>query len=153
MTIDGNLYPLHLAVSSHWKIHYFRAEMADRPEYRAEEAAFLEDMPGALGPLAMNGLRQIQSALGLDYGGIDFGLNARGEVLVFEANATMAVNPPEPGERWNYRLPAYRRICAAIHQLLLTRAAQTSPPASFMAALLPSLGSTAFGANGTAGPL
>jgi glutamate/tyrosine decarboxylase-like PLP-dependent enzyme len=122
MMIDGQIYPLHLAISNRWKIHYFSAEMADNPEHRAEDAAFLEDMHGVLGPLAMNGLRCIQSVLGLDYGGIDFGVNSKGEVLVFEANATMAVNPPEPDQRWNYRLPAYKRIQAAIHQMLMSRA-------------------------------
>src|SRR5262249_20355034 len=29
MMIDGQLYPLHVAISSHWKIHYFTAEMVD----------------------------------------------------------------------------------------------------------------------------
>ena len=28
MTIGGKLYPLHLAISDHWKVHYFSAEMA-----------------------------------------------------------------------------------------------------------------------------
>ena len=50
MMIDGQIYPLHLAISSHWKIHYFTAEMADNPEHRAEDAAFLENMPSVLGP-------------------------------------------------------------------------------------------------------
>jgi len=122
MMIDGDIYPLHLAISSRWKIHYFTAEMADNPQNRAEDAAFLENMLGVLGPLAMNALRQIQSTLGLDYAGIDFGLNARGEVLVFEANATMVVNPPEPDERWKYRLPAYQRIHSAVQKMLMARA-------------------------------
>jgi hypothetical protein len=121
MTIDGQLYPLHLAISDRWKVHYFSADMAGKPEHRAEEAAFLEDMPGVLGPLAMHGLEQIQSLLGLDYGGIDFGLNAKGEILLFEANATMAVYPPGTHERWNYRQPAYRRIRAAVQEMLLNR--------------------------------
>jgi hypothetical protein len=110
MLVDGQIYPLHVAISSHWKIHYFTAEMAHNPEHRAEDAAFLEDMPAVLGPLAMKALRQIQSTLALDYAGIDFGLNAKGEVLLFEANATMVVNPPEPDERWKYRRPAYEQI-------------------------------------------
>ena len=122
MLIDGLLYPLHCAISSHWKIHYFTAEMADSPAHRAEDRAFLEDMPGVLGPLAMNALEQIQSVLGLDYGGVDFGLSAQGEVLLFEANATMVVNPPEADERWNYRRPAYERIAAAIQKMLVDRA-------------------------------
>jgi len=124
MMIDGQIYPLHLAISNHWKVHYFTAEMAASPEYRAEEAAFLEDMPAVLGPQAMHALEQIQSTLGLDYGGIDFVLNAKGEVLVFEANATMVANPPEAGEQWSYRLPAYKRIEAAIQKMFRRRIRQ-----------------------------
>jgi tetratricopeptide (TPR) repeat protein len=124
MMIDGQIYPLHLAISDHWKVHYFTAEMAADPKHRAEEAAFLEDMTAVLGPRAMHALEQIQSTLGLDYGGIDFVLNARGEVLVFEANATMVVNPPEAGEQWSYRLPAYKRIEAAIQKMFRRRIRQ-----------------------------
>ncbi len=122
MMIDGQIYPLHLAISSHWKIHYFTAEMADRPENRAEDAAFLENMPDVIGPLAMKAIQTIQSTLGLDYAGIDFGLNAKGEVLVFEANATMVVNPPDADEKWSYRLPAYQRIHSAVQKMLMQRA-------------------------------
>ena len=56
MMIDGKLYPLHVAISSHWKIHYFTAEMAERAEHRAEDAEFLENMPAVLGPRAMAAL-------------------------------------------------------------------------------------------------
>jgi glutathione synthase/RimK-type ligase-like ATP-grasp enzyme len=122
MTIDGQLYPLHCAISSHWKIHYFTAEMADHAEHRAEDAAFLENMPAVVGELGLNALKGIQSVLGLDYGGIDFGLNAKGEVLLFEANATMVVNAPEAEERWDYRRPAYERIRAAIHKMFMEKA-------------------------------
>jgi tetratricopeptide (TPR) repeat protein len=128
MMIDGQIYPLHLAISSHWKVHYFSAEMAANPEYRAEEAAFLENMPAVLGPVAMNALQRIQSVLGLDYGGIDFGLSAKGEVLIFEANATMRVNPPEAGAKWQYRLPAYKRIEAAVQKMLMERVRRDFSP-------------------------
>ncbi len=50
MMIGGHLYPLHVAISSHWKIHYFTAEMADHAEHRAEDAEFLENMPAVLAP-------------------------------------------------------------------------------------------------------
>jgi len=121
MTIDGHLYPLHLAISSRWKIHYFTAEMAENSTHRAEDAAFLEDMPAALGPVAMVALERLQSLLGLDYGGFDFGLNSRGEVLLFEANAAMRVIPPDRDARWNYRWPAYQRICAAVREMLIRK--------------------------------
>jgi glutathione synthase/RimK-type ligase-like ATP-grasp enzyme len=121
MMIDGNLYPLHAAISANWKIHYFTAEMAENPDHRAEDAAFLENMPGVLGPLAMTALAVIQSRLGLDYAGIDFGLNASREVLFFEANATMVVNPPDPDPKWAYRRPAVERIHAAVRQMLMAK--------------------------------
>jgi glutamate/tyrosine decarboxylase-like PLP-dependent enzyme len=118
MMIGGQLYPLHLAISSQWKIHYFTAEMADRPDHRAEDAEFLENMLGVLGERAMEGLARIQSTLGLDYAGIDFGLNGAGDVLLFEANATMVVNPAEADDRWAYRRPAVERIFAAVRRML-----------------------------------
>jgi glutathione synthase/RimK-type ligase-like ATP-grasp enzyme len=127
MIIDGALYPLHAAISHDWKIHYFSAEMADNAEHRAEDAAFLADMRGVLGPRAMAALEGIQQTLGLDYGGIDFGLNGDGEVLVFEANATMAVLPPEEDARWDYRHPAVENILRAIRKMLVDRAKSKEP--------------------------
>ncbi len=118
MLIDGQIYPLHVAISSHWKIHYFSAEMAEQADTRAEDAEFLENMPGVLGPRAMEAIAHIQATLGLDYAGIDFGLSATGDLLLFEANATMVVNPPEPDERWAYRRPAVERIFAAVRRML-----------------------------------
>jgi hypothetical protein len=122
MMIDGELYPLHVAISSHWKIHYFTAEMAEQADNRAEDAEFLENMPAVLGPRVMEALAHIQATLGLDYAGIDFGLSDTGDLLLFEANATMVVNPPEPDERWAYRRPAVERIFAAVRRML------TAPP-------------------------
>jgi hypothetical protein len=122
MLIDGRIYPLHLAVSSQWKVHYFTADMADHAECRREDMAFLEDMPTVIGPLAMKALERIQAILGLDYAGIDFGLNAKRELLLFEANATMAVLKPDSDPRWNYRRGAYERIFAAVENMFLKRA-------------------------------
>ena len=118
MMIGGQLYPLHVAISSHWKIHYFTAEMANQSDNRAEDAEFLENMPAVLGTRAMDALKQIQAILGLDYGGVDFGLSVASDLLLFEANATMVVNPPEPDERWAYRRPAVERIFAAVRTML-----------------------------------
>src|ERR1039458_4085860 len=124
MMIDGQLYPLHVAISSHWKIHYFTAEMAEQVDHRAEDAEFLENMPGVLGPRAMEALTHIQATLGLDYAGIDFGLSSAGDLLLFEANATMVVNPPEPDERWAYRRPAVERIFSAVRRMLTAHVAR-----------------------------
>jgi glutamate/tyrosine decarboxylase-like PLP-dependent enzyme len=122
MMVDGRLYPLHVAISAKWKIHYFSADMAESAANRAEDAAFLDAMAGVLGERAMGALEAIARTLGLDYGGIDFGLNELGEVLLFEANATMAVLVPEKDERWAYRRPAVERIYKAVWEMLYERA-------------------------------
>jgi glutamate/tyrosine decarboxylase-like PLP-dependent enzyme/Tfp pilus assembly protein PilF len=121
MMVNGQLYPLHVAVSHNWKIHYFSADMADFPEHRAEDAAFLADMSGILGPRVMGALKEIQNILGLDYGGIDFGLNRNGDVLLFEANATMAILPPGRERQWDYRRPAIEKVCAAVWNMLMNK--------------------------------
>lgn len=127
MMIDGQLYPLHCAISSHWKIHYFTAEMAENPEHRKEDQTFLENMPAVIGPRAMSALTRIQETLDLDYAGIDFGLNAHGDLLLFEANATMVVNPPDSGDQWKYRWPAYEQIHAAVQRMFTERATSSLP--------------------------
>lgn len=121
LMVGGKLYPVHLAISRQWKIHYFSSDMADHPQHRVEEARFLRDMPGVLGPAVMTALMQIQEALGLDYGGIDFGLNAQGQLLLYEANATMAVHRPDADPKWDYRRPVIERIYAAVQELFLSR--------------------------------
>ena len=48
MIVGGRLYPLHLAISPDWKVHYFTAVMAGSAAFRAEEERFLADMARAL---------------------------------------------------------------------------------------------------------
>ncbi len=121
MMIGGALFPLHLAVSDDWKVHYFTSAMADQPAYRAEEEAFLNDMAAVIGPRAMRALEGIRDVLALDYAGVDFGLSADGSVLLFEANATMVVNPPAAEPVWDYRRAPTARILDAARSLVLER--------------------------------
>jgi Tetratricopeptide repeat len=122
MFIDGVLYPLHLAISTDWKVHYFSADMATHPHFREEERRFLEDMTGTLGPRTMAALTRIAAALELDYAGIDFGVDAAGSVLLFETNATMAILTPAPEPIWDYRRAPIARALAAATDMVRRRA-------------------------------
>ena len=121
MMIGGQIYPLHLAISRDWKVHYFTSDMADKPDYRLEEANFLNDMPAALGGKVVAALGQIQALLGLDYAGIDFGLGHDGNLLLFEANATIVIAPPGPDEHWAYRRTAIDRVLDAVVTMIKQR--------------------------------
>ncbi|HTB30099.1 MAG TPA: hypothetical protein VK715_14185 [Steroidobacteraceae bacterium] len=118
MFIDGRPYPLHLAVSSDWKVHYFTADMARSEAFREEERRFLLDMPGVLGPRAMQALAHVAAALDLEYAGADFALSSDGSVLLFEANATMVVFPPGPEPVWDYRRAAIDAALQAARRML-----------------------------------
>jgi hypothetical protein len=122
MFVDGVAYPLHLAISADWKVHYFSADMAGNAAHREEERRFLEDMPSVLGSPAMAALERIRGILGLEYGGIDFALAPDGSVLLFEANATMVVFPPNPDPMWDYRRGAIDRVLEAATRMLVRRA-------------------------------
>jgi hypothetical protein len=122
MFIDGVLYPLHLAIARDWKVHYFTSDMVERPEHRAEEAAFLADMRGTLGGQVVAALERIRDTLGLDYGGVDFGVSEAGELLLFEANATMVLVPPDDDARFAYRGEAVARALDAVTTMIRSRA-------------------------------
>jgi hypothetical protein len=121
MFIDGVCYPVHLAISADWKVHYFTAAMAANVAHRREEQRFLDDMRGVLGKRAMDALSAIGDRMGLDYAGIDFGLGPDGSVLLFEANANMAIVPPDADPMWDYRRRAIMDVQTAARQMLLRR--------------------------------
>jgi len=122
MVIDRQLYPLHLAISGDWKVHYFTAAMAESAEHRAADAAFLADMDTVVGARGRAALARIAAVLALDYGGIDFAVGPTGDILFFEANATMAVYPPLADPKWAYRRPAVEQVVAAVRAMLRERA-------------------------------
>jgi Tfp pilus assembly protein PilF len=117
MLLAGEIYPLHLAISRQWKVHYFSSDMAVSEAHRAEELRYLADPKGVIGERAMTALRRIGQALDLDYAGIDFALDSAGAVLVFEANATMRIVPPPPGPLGDHRRPFIDRAMAAARGL------------------------------------
>ncbi len=122
MLIDGRLYPLHLAISRNWKVHYFTSDMASEPKHRREEANFLENMPEVLGDKAMKALAGIRDVLDLDYAGVDFGLDREGHLLLFEANATMVIAKPPDDAHWAYRHGAVNQALDAVATMIASRA-------------------------------
>ncbi len=119
--VDRVPMPYHLAISPHWLVHYFSAEMEDDARM-AEEQAFLADMPGAVGPVAAAALAAIAQRLDLDYCGADFSLLPDGRVLLFESNATMLVHPEAPNSRHAGKNPFIDRILVAFEAMVMGRA-------------------------------
>ena len=128
MFVDGVLYPLHLAISANWKVHYYTADMAANPTHREEERRFLDDMASVLGEGAITALGEVSRWMGLDYAGIDFAMRPDGAVLLFEANATMIVHPPGPEAIWDYRRAPVARVLEAVQRMVRARSEQVRRP-------------------------
>ena len=123
LCIGGVLYPVHLARSTHWKVHYFSADQVRTPDAIAEEEAFLTDMRTAIGDRAMRAIEAAAQGIGLDYFGIDFGLDRDGNALLFEANATMRAVIPLEKEQAEARRRATIAANKALRDLVLRVAA------------------------------
>ncbi len=115
--VDRAPFPYHLAISTHWMVHYFSADMAESPERIAEERRFLEDPGAVLGDRAMAAIAAIGRRLDLDYGGMDFTLLPDGRVLIFEANATMLVHRERSNGPLAHKNPHVQRIVDAFLRL------------------------------------
>ena len=114
--VGDEILPYHLAIGEQWKVHYFRTAMDRHAWMQAEEAAFLADPASALGARGMAALDAVRAAIGLDFFGIDCALDPAGDLLVFEANATMLVHDDNAAQP--YKTPYAARIRQAFGALL-----------------------------------
>jgi tetratricopeptide (TPR) repeat protein len=119
--VDRRAYPYHLAVSPRWLVHHGAAGMEGDAARIAEELAFLREPETAIGPRALAAVRAVGQRLDLDYAGLDFSILPDGEVLVFEANATMLVHPEAPTSPFAHKNPFVRTILDAFRALLVPR--------------------------------
>ena len=116
--VDGVPYPVHLAISPNWMIHYYNAPMSEHVWMRDEEAAFLADPRVAFNGIAYETLVRVGAAVGLEYFGIDCGIDRDGNVLVFEADAAMLVHTSDPIELYPYKHQFVPRIYRAVEAML-----------------------------------
>jgi tetratricopeptide (TPR) repeat protein len=114
--VDGQILPYHLAIADDWKVHHNNTDMADHQWMQREEAAFLNDPADVFTPGHYQLLREIQQRVGLEYFGIDCGLDRSGDLVVFEVNASMLVHAHN--EQFPYKDPFVRRIKLAFDEML-----------------------------------
>jgi hypothetical protein len=114
--IDDEILAYHLAIDDKWKIHHVTTDMANQSWMQAEEKAFLENPHAVFGPRHYGALRAIRKKVGLEYFGIDCGLDRDGRLVVFEVNACMLVH--QHNEQFPYKIEPVRRIKAAFNAML-----------------------------------
>ncbi|MCP5081837.1 MAG: hypothetical protein GY948_09085 [Alphaproteobacteria bacterium] len=123
--IGGTVVPNHLFVHTHWKVHSAasRLETMDgRPALQAEEKEFLADAKSPRREQVDHMMHAIAEANGLDYFGVDFSFLPSGQIVVFEANATMRSHYPEYSDTYPYlQKPATAHV-AAFQKLVRAKA-------------------------------
>lgn len=103
-SFGGKAVLRHMLISDNWNVHVReRARfMAERPQLIDEEIRALGRSEGAL-PEAIHALfRAVQERMGLDFFGMDFGIDGEGRAVLFEANATMSFFPLVAHPRFAY---------------------------------------------------
>jgi glutathione synthase/RimK-type ligase-like ATP-grasp enzyme len=118
------ILPYHLAIGNGWKVHHLSTDMAHQPWMQQEEAAFLAAPAAVFHAAHFQALRAIRERIGLDYFGIDCGLDPDGNLLVFEVNASMLVH--DENADFPYKDPFVRAIKAAFGAMLQSRASRAT---------------------------
>src|SRR5665213_1062432 len=114
--VDDEILPYHLAISNDWKVHHVSTDMVNQQWMQQEEEAFLNDPSIVFNAGHYQVLRAIQQRIGLEYFGIDCGLDRSGNLVVFEVNASMLVH--ERNDDFRYKAPFVIRIKAAFDAML-----------------------------------
>ena len=77
--VDDQVLPYHLAICDDWKVHHVNTDMANQIWMQQEEAAFLNDPARVFNERHYQALREIQQRIGLEYFGIDCGIDTDGD--------------------------------------------------------------------------
>jgi hypothetical protein len=127
--IDGRPYACHMAISTHWMIHYLNAGMMESAEKRAEEARFMAEFDDGFALRHREALAGIAERVGLDYVTMDCAETRDGRLLVFEVGNGMIVHAMDPAELFPYKPAQMRKVFDAF-EAMLRRASATRRPAA-----------------------
>jgi tetratricopeptide (TPR) repeat protein len=125
--VGEEILPYHLAIGNDWKVHHISTDMANQPWMQHEEAAFLADPTAVFNSAHYQALGVIRERIELDYFGVDCGLDSEGDLVVFEANASMLVH--DENANFSYKDPFVRVIKATFDAMLRNRAGCNQQPA------------------------
>lgn len=118
----------HMLVSDYWNVHAADRQrfMTPRPKLVAEERALFETAD-PFPEQVRQALRTVATRMPLDFFGMDFGITANGQVVLFEANATMSFFPYSADPRFDYLMNSFEPAQKAFLELLGLPPATAAP--------------------------
>ena len=122
--IDRQPFLCHMAISSHWMVHYLNAGMTESADKRAEEASAMANFDEEFARRHAAAFEALHERLGFDYYSIDCAETGDGKLLVFEADVAAIVHLMDPPDLFLYKQPQMHKVFAAFDELLQRRAGQ-----------------------------
>jgi hypothetical protein len=119
--IDRQPFLCHMAISSHWMVHYLNAGMTESAEKRGQEANAMARFDQDFAHRHAAAFRALHARLGFDFYSIDCGETRDGRLLVFEADAAAIVHLMDPADLFPYKHPQMHRVFAAFETMLRRR--------------------------------
>ena len=121
VVINGKAFAGHLAISDHWMVHYLNAGMAEHPNRRAQEAAWMCGFDALPGPDRQAGfawrnrsaLTALHRLVGLDYYALDCAEMPDGRLLIFEIDVAMIVHDMDSVAVFPYKQAAMNTLFSA----------------------------------------
>lgn len=122
MVVQGRPYLCHMAISSHWMIHYLNAGMTDSAVKRDEEALAMQTFNEGFALRHAAAFKAITERVGLDYYGIDCSETPDGQLLIFEVDSNMIVHAMDPVDTFAYKQPPMKKLFTAFRNMLVQAA-------------------------------
>jgi len=120
--IEGEPYLCHLAISSHWIVHYLNADMIGNADKCAEEAACMASFERGFGLKHRQAFTAMYEHMGLEYLIIDCAESDDGQLLVFEVDTSAIVHAMDSPDLFPYKRPQMHSIFRAFQAMLVRRA-------------------------------
>jgi glutathione synthase/RimK-type ligase-like ATP-grasp enzyme len=125
--IDGQPFACHMAVSSHWMVHYLNAGMYEDANKRSEERSFMENFD-QFACRHQTALAEIYRRSGLDYFCIDCAETRTGELLIFEIDHVMVVHAMDSKDLFPYKQLHMQKVKMAFRDFLLRLVSEKNTP-------------------------
>jgi len=116
--VEGVPYVCHMAVSSHWMVHYLNAGMDESQVKRDEEAQAMASFDDGFARRHAAALVDIDARIGLPYLGIDCAETRDGRLLIFEVDNAMVVHAMDDPQRYAYKQPVMEKVFTAFARML-----------------------------------
>ncbi|MEY2700595.1 MAG: hypothetical protein RIQ52_1350, partial [Pseudomonadota bacterium] len=117
--IQGQPYACHLAIGSHWIVHYVSAGMYEDAVKREEEAGFMQNFEHGFAARHAQAWDAIYRRTGLDYVCLDCSETMTGELLIFEIDHAMIVHAMDDPEKFAYKQAPMQQLRRAFRAMLL----------------------------------